>query len=167
MRLTRATALRSLAVASLAAVLSAPAGAQSSPPATIVALATQDKSLSTFAAALHATGLDEALKGDGPYTVFAPTDEAFAKLPPADRAMLTNDPARMRLLLLGHIVNGVTLVHPTPGTVARGSVPTDDGGTLSFGGTADHPTVGGAGVVKADVRVGNGVLTTLDRVVMP
>jgi uncharacterized surface protein with fasciclin (FAS1) repeats len=167
MRLTRATALRSLAAAGLAAVVCSPALAQSPPPATIVDLAAQDKNLSIFSAALHTTGLDEALRSQGPYTVFAPTDDAFAKMSPADRGALTNDPARMRLMLLGHIANGVTLIHPTAGAVARGSVPTDDGGTLSFGGTPDRPTVGGAGVVKADMRAGNGVLTTLDRVVLP
>ncbi|HEX3466869.1 MAG TPA: fasciclin domain-containing protein [Candidatus Elarobacter sp.] len=166
--MTRATALRSLAAVTLGALLSSPAWAQSPPPSpTIVELAAQDKNLSTFSTALHATGLDESLKGEGPYTVFAPTDDAFAKLPASDRAMLMADPARMRLMLLGHIVNGVTLVHPTPGTVTRATLPTDDGGTLSLSGTPDRPTVGGAGVVKADVRAGNGVLTTLDRVVLP
>ena len=130
MRLTRAAAFRSLAGCLLALSLTGPALAQPR-AATVLDLAGQQKNLTTFVAAVHAAGLDDTLKAAGPITVYAPTDEAFAKLPAADRDALMHDPARLKALLLGHVVNDMIKMRDGDSTITSGSVASAGGGTLN------------------------------------
>ncbi len=165
MRLTRAAACRSLVGGLIALTLTAPALAQPR-PATVLDLAAQQKNLTTFVSAVHAAGLDDTLRGAGPLTVYAPTDEAFAKLPAAERDSLMADPARLKALLLGHVVNDMVLIHDGDSTITSGSVTTAGGRDLTFGGDSGRPMVGGAHVVQADLRANNGAITTIDKVML-
>jgi uncharacterized surface protein with fasciclin (FAS1) repeats len=165
MRLTRAAAFRSFAGCLLALSLTGPALAQPR-AATVLELAAQQKNLNTFVAAVHTAGLDAALRAAGPITVYAPTDEAFAKLPAAQRDALMNDPARLKALLLGHVVNDMIRMRDGDSTITSGSVPSAGGGTLSFGLDGERTTVGGAHVVSYDLQAGNGSITTIDKVLL-
>ncbi len=165
MRLTRAAAFRSFAGCLLALSLTGPALAQPR-AATVLELAVQQKNLSTFVAAVHAAGLDATLKAAGPLTVYAPTDEAFAKLPAAQREALMNDPARLKALLLGHVVNDMIKMRDADSTITSGSVSSAGGGTLLFGLDGERTTVGGAHVVSYDLRADNGCITTIDKVLL-
>jgi len=165
MRLTRAAAFRSFAGCLLALSLTGPALAQPR-AATVLELASQQKNLNTFVAAVHAAGLDDTLKAAGPMTVYAPTDEAFAKLPAAQREALMNDPARLKALLLGHVVNDMIKMRDGDSSVTSGSVPSAGGGTLSFGLDGERTTVGGAHVISYDLQAGNGCITTIDKVLL-
>ncbi|HEY6235491.1 MAG TPA: fasciclin domain-containing protein [Candidatus Elarobacter sp.] len=165
MRLTRAAACRSLAGCLLALSFTGPALAQPR-PATVLELAAQQKNLTTFVAAVHAAGLDDTLKAAGPITVYAPTDEAFAKLPAADRDALMHDPARLKALLLRHVVNDMIKMRDGDAAITSGSVASAGGGMLSFGTDNDRTTVGGAHVISYDLRADNGCITTIDKVLL-
>ena len=116
----------------------------------------------TLAAALQAAGLVETLKGKGPFTVFAPTDEAFAKIPKADLDALLKDKAKLTAVLTYHVVSGQVMAKD----VKAGKVKTVQGSELSLG-TAGGVTVDGAKVVKADIVADNGVIHVIDSVVLP
>jgi len=163
MRLTRAAAFRSLAGCLLALSLTGPALAQPR-AATVLDLAGQQKNLTMFVAAVHAAGLDDTLKAAGPLTVYAPTDDAFAKLPAADRDALMHDPARLKALLLGLTVNAMIVMRDGETAVTSGTAPTAGGSSLTFGMDGDRQTVAGAHVVSRDLRADNGCITTLDKV---
>jgi len=166
MRLTRAAAFRSFAGCLLALSLTGPALAQPR-AATVLELAAQQKNLTTFVAAVHTAGLDGMLKAAGPITVYAPTNEAFSKLPAAQREALLNDPARLKALLLGHVVNDMIAMRDGEGgIVTSGSVPSAGGGMLSFGIDGERSTVGAAHVVSYDLRADNGCITTIDKVLL-
>jgi uncharacterized surface protein with fasciclin (FAS1) repeats len=167
MRLTRAAACRSLAGCLLALSLTAPALAQR--PATVLDLAAQQKNLTTFVAAVHTAGLDDMLKAAGPITIYAPTDEAFAKMPAADRTALLGSPERLKAVLLGHVVKDMVKMHDgDSGYITSGSVPSAAGRDLVFGtDDRDQTTVGGARLVQADLRADNGCVNTIDKVLLP
>ena len=116
----------------------------------------------TLAAALQAAGLVDTLKGKGPFTVFAPTDEAFAKIPKADLDALLKDKAKLTAVLTYHVVPGTVMAKD----VKAGMVKTVQGSDLTIG-TTGGVTVNGAKVVKADVKADNGVIHAIDSVVMP
>ena len=167
MRLTRAAACRSFAGCLLAVSLAAPALALAQRPATVLELAAQQKNLSTFVAAVHTAGLDDALRGAGPVTVYAPTDEAFARIPAADRAALLADPARLRTILLGHLVKDMVKMRDGDSAITSGSVTNAAGRELGFAVDHDRTTVGGAHLIDADLRADNGCVNTIDRVLLP
>ena len=116
----------------------------------------------TLAAALQAAGLVDTLKGKGPFTVFAPTDEAFAKIPKADLDALLKDKAKLTAVLTYHVVSGQVMAKD----VKAGKVKSVQGSELSLG-TAGGVTVDGAKVVKADIVTDNGVIHVNDSVVLP
>ncbi len=116
----------------------------------------------TLAAALQAAGLVDTLKGKGPFTVFAPTDEAFAKIPKADLDALLKDKAKLTAVLTYHVVSGQVMAKD----VKAGKVKSVQGSELSLG-TAGGVTVDGAKVVKADIVADNGVIHVIDSVVLP
>jgi uncharacterized surface protein with fasciclin (FAS1) repeats len=167
MRLTRAAACRSLAGCLIALSLTAPALAQR--PATVLDLAAQQKNLTTFVAAVHTAGLDDLLKGAGPITVYAPTDEAFAKMPAADRTALLGNPERLKAVLLGHVVKDMVKMRDADsGTITSGAVTSAAGRDIAFGvDDRDNTTVGGARLVQADLQAGNGCVNTIDKVLLP
>jgi uncharacterized surface protein with fasciclin (FAS1) repeats len=165
MRLTRAAACRSLAGCLLALSLTVPALAQR--PATVLDLAAQQKNLTTFVTAVHTAGLDDMLKGAGPVTIYAPTDDAFAKLPAAERQALLSSPDRLRALLLGHIVKDAITMRDGSAVISSGSATTAGGRDITFGiDDQDRATVGGAHIVAYDLRADNGTIDTIDRVLL-
>lgn len=166
MRLTRIAACRSLVGCLIALTLTAPALAGAR-PATVLDLAAQQKNLTTFVAAVHTAGLDDMLRGTGPYTIYAPTNDAFDRMPAAQRDALMNDPVRLKALVLGLVVNDNVLVHQGDGVTTGGAVMTVGGGKVAFGGDEGRPTFGGARILASDLQAGNGYVTTIDKVLMP
>lgn len=128
----------------------------------IVDTAVAAGSFKTLATALGAAGLVDTLKGKGPFTVFAPTDEAFAKIPKADLDALLKDKAKLTAVLTYHVVPGKVMA----ADVKAGKVKTVQGTDLTVT-TMGGVQVNGANVVKADIVADNGVIHVIDTVVMP
>ena len=129
----------------------------------IVDTAVSAGNFGTLASALEAADLVATLKGPGPFTVFAPTDEAFAKIPKDRLEALLNDKAALTRVLTYHVVPGRVMA----ADVAKlDSVTTVEGGELSIAATSGV-TVNGAKVVKADVAASNGVIHVIDTVLIP
>lgn len=117
----------------------------------------------TLVTAVQAAGLVETLKGDGPFTVFAPTDEAFAKIPEADlKALLANKEALAGVLTY-HVVPGKVMAADVTG---MSSAKTVQGDTIDIS-TADGVKIDGATVVQADIETSNGVIHVIDTVLLP
>jgi uncharacterized surface protein with fasciclin (FAS1) repeats len=117
----------------------------------------------TFAAAAKACGLSETLKNNGPYTVFAPDDAAFQKLPPDTRDALMKDKAKLAQVLAYHVIPGKIMV----ADVKPGKVQTIQGGSLKISSDNGKVTVDEANVIQSDVVADNGVIHIIDTVVMP
>lgn len=128
----------------------------------IVDTAVAAGSFKTLATALTAAGLVDTLKGKGPFTVFAPTDEAFAKIPKADLDALLKDKAKLTAVLTYHVVAGKVMA----ADVKAGKVKTVQGSDLTVT-TTDGVKVNGAKVVKTDIVADNGVIHVIDTVVIP
>ena len=116
----------------------------------------------TLATALQAAGLVETLKGKGPFTVFAPTDEAFAKIPKADLDALLKDKAKLTAVLTYHVVPGKVMAKD----VKAGKVKTVQGSELTVAAMGGV-TVDNAKVIKTDIAASNGVIHVIDTVVLP
>ena len=116
----------------------------------------------TLAVALEKAGLVETLKGKGPFTVFAPTDAAFAKVPKADRDALLADKEKLAAVLTYHVVPGNVMAKD----VKAGKVKTVQGSELTVS-TQGGVKVDGANVVKTDIVAENGVIHVIDSVVLP
>ncbi|MBL8315825.1 MAG: fasciclin domain-containing protein [Rubrivivax sp.] len=116
----------------------------------------------TLATALGAAGLVDTLKGKGPFTVFAPTDEAFAKIPKADLDKLLADKAKLTAVLTYHVVPGKVMAKD----VKAGKVRTVQGSEITVA-TAGGVTVDQAKVVQTDIVADNGVIHVIDSVVLP
>jgi len=116
----------------------------------------------TLAAALTAAGLIDTLKGKGPFTVFAPTDAAFAKVPKADLDALLADKAKLTAVLTYHVVPGKVMAKD----VKAGKVKTVQGGEITVA-TTGGVTVDGAKVSATDIVADNGVIHVIDSVIMP
>ena len=116
----------------------------------------------TLATALKAAGLVDTLKGKGPFTVFAPTDEAFAKVPKADLDALLKDKAKLTAVLTYHVVPGKVMA----ADVKAGQVKTVQGGMLTVS-TTGGVMVDNAKVTATDIVADNGVIHVIDTVVMP
>ena len=119
-------------------------------------------SFKTLATALGAAGLVETLKGKGPFTVFAPTDEAFAKIPKADLDALLKDKAKLTAVLTYHVVAGKVMA----ADVKAGKVKTVQGSELTVS-TSMGVSVDNAKVIKTDIVADNGVIHVIDTVIMP
>jgi uncharacterized surface protein with fasciclin (FAS1) repeats len=116
----------------------------------------------TLATALEAAGLVGTLKGPGPFTVFAPTDEAFAKVPKATLDALLKDKAALTKVLTYHVVPGKVMAKD----VKAGKVKTVQGGELTVK-TEGGVMVDGAKVTATDIAASNGVIHVIDSVVLP
>ena len=116
----------------------------------------------TLAAALDKAGLVDILKGKGPFTVFAPTDAAFAKVPKADLDALLADKEKLAAVLTYHVVPGNVMAKD----VKAGKVQSVQGSDLTLT-TSGGVKVDGANVVKTDIVADNGVIHVIDSVVMP
>jgi uncharacterized surface protein with fasciclin (FAS1) repeats len=117
----------------------------------------------TLVAAVKAAGLDGVLNGKGPFTVFAPTDEAFAKLPAGTVESLLADPATLKSILLYHVVSGEVMAADV---VKLSEAATVNGQKVAIDATKGV-RVNGANVVKADIRASNGVIHVIDTVLLP
>ncbi len=157
---------------SLALILSIPAvmahAADPSAPARtakvdLVDTAVAAGSFKTLAAALQAADLVGTLKGEGPFTVFAPTDEAFAKLPAGTVEALLKDIPKLRAILTYHVVAGKV---SSDQVVKLSSARTLQGQDLAIT-TAKGVKVGPATVTKADIAASNGVIHVIDTVLIP
>jgi len=156
-----AGALLALVAASGPAAAAAPA-----PQKDIVDTAVAAGSFQTLAAALQAAGLVETLKGPGPFTVFAPTDAAFAKLPAGtvESLLKPENKAKLTAILMYHVVPGRVLAAQVGGMT---SAPTANGQTLAISSENGIVTVDGARVTKADILCSNGVIHVIDTVLLP
>ena len=147
---------------SLLAAALAVSFAMSAQAADIVDTAVKAGNFKTLVAAVQAAGLVDTLKGPGPFTVFAPTDEAFAKIPKATLDGLLKDKAALTKILTYHVVAGKVMAKD----VKAGTVKTVQGSDITLA-TAGGVTVNGAKVVAADVAADNGVIHAIDTVIMP
>lgn len=129
----------------------------------IVDTAVSAGTFNTLVAAVEAAGLVETLKGDGPFTVFAPTDEAFAALPEGTVEGLLADPQALTAILTYHVVAGkVMSTDLSDGMMAT----TVNGADITIG-TEGGVTVNDANVVTADIEASNGVIHVIDAVILP
>ena len=153
-----------VAAASLAvAVALAPSAQADHHEKDIVDTAVAAGQFNTLATALQAAGLVDTLKGEGPFTVFAPTDEAFAKIPKADLDAILADKAKLTKILTYHVVPGkVTAAE----VVKLKEVKTVEGQSIRID-TADGVKVDGADVLKTDIMASNGVIHVIDSVLLP
>ena len=151
----------------------APAPAPTPPPAPapaptpaakgILDVAAEAGTFKTLAAAVEAAGLVETLRGPGPFTVFAPTDDAFAKIPKADLDALLADKAKLTAVLTYHVVPGKVMAKDVAGLKTAKTV---NGAELTID-TSSGVKIDGATVIKADIEAANGVIHVIDTVVIP
>ena len=119
--------------------------------------------LTTLNSLIAKAGLTDTFKGTGPFTVFAPSNEAFAKVPAKTMEALSNDPAKLKAVLTYHIIPGKVLV----ADVKNGNNKTVNGANLALSKTGDFVTVEDALVQTADLLATNGVVHIVDSVLMP
>jgi transforming growth factor-beta-induced protein len=134
------------------------------PQKNVLDVATENGSFTTLLAAIQAAGLEDTLKGVGPFTVFAPSDEAFAKLPAGTVEALLKDPQQLKNILLYHV---------TPGKLMASDVVASDYLTMANNESAkiktdmDKAYIDTAEIVATDVEAGNGVIHVIDSVILP
>lgn len=150
-----------LGAAAIATAFALPMTAQAQD---IVDIAAGNSSFSTLVAAVTAAGLVDTLKGEGPFTVFAPTDEAFAALPAGTVEALLADIPALTAILTYHVVPGKVM----SGDLSDGMMAaTVNGAEVTIGVSADGVTVNGAKVTTADIEATNGVIHVIDTVILP
>lgn len=157
------TFLRSIRSLFLGLALIAGGSALAGQKADIVDTAKSAGSFNTLLTAIEAAGLTETLKGDGPFTVFAPTDEAFAKLPAGTVEALLKDKEKLAKILTYHVVPGTVMAKD----VKPGKVTTVEGSRLNITKGTSGVKVDSANVVATDVVATNGVIHVIDSVVLP
>lgn len=119
----------------------------------------------TLVAAVQAAGLEETLRGEGPFTVFAPTDDAFAALPEGtvETLLMEENLDQLVAILTYHVVPGAVM----SGDLSDGMMATTvQGGDIEIG-VMDGVTINGANVVAADIAASNGVIHVIDAVILP
>lgn len=131
---------------------------------TIVDVAIQADGFDTLVTALQAADLVETLEGDGPFTVFAPTDDAFAKLPEGTLEALLEDKERLTSILTYHVVPGRVMAADV---VELDSAETVNGQTITIRVENGSVMVDNATVVSTDIEASNGVIHVIDSVIMP
>jgi uncharacterized surface protein with fasciclin (FAS1) repeats len=131
--------------------------------ADIVETAIAAGSFKTLVTAVQAAGLVETLKGAGPFTVFAPTDAAFAKLPAGTVEALLADKPKLASILTYHVVAGRVMAGDV---MTLTSAPTVQGQSVSID-TSDGVRIDGSNVTQADIAADNGVIHVLDSVLLP
>jgi uncharacterized surface protein with fasciclin (FAS1) repeats len=140
-----------------------PAGTAEAAKLDIVDTAVAAGTFNTLVAAVKEAGLVETLKGPGPFTVFAPNDEAFAKLPPGTVDALLKDKAKLTAILTYHVVAGKVMAKDVAGMTSATTV---NGAAVAID-ASNGVKVGGANVIKADIQTSNGVIHVIDTVLMP
>lgn len=162
--LTMIKGLLGMAVLTVAALAVPGVSAKSGENKDIVDTAVAAGSFKTLATALQAAGLVETLKGKGPFTVFAPTDEAFAKLPAGTVEGLLKDKEKLKKILLYHVVAGNVMAKDV---VKLKSARTAEGSSVTITVANGKVKVDNANVVKTDVGATNGVIHVIDSVILP
>ena len=167
---------RLYAVAAVAALFTLPANAsaqmkttkskENTPMKNIVQVATEAGNFTTLAKALQAAGLIETLQGAGPFTVFAPTDAAFAKLPAGTLESLLGDKEQLTSILTYHVVAGKVMAADI--LASKGARPaTVNGQTVDVVVRDGKVFANGAQVITADIAASNGVIHVIDSVLLP
>jgi transforming growth factor-beta-induced protein len=159
------TLILAVTAVAVAAVLAPSVSARSNAgEADIVTTAVNNGSFKTLASLLTATGLVDTLKGPGPFTVLAPTDAAFAKVPKATLDALAADPAKLKAVLLYHVIAGKV---PSSEVVKLTSAKTVNGANVAIKVDGGSVFVNNAKVVIPDVMASNGVIHVIDTVLLP
>jgi uncharacterized surface protein with fasciclin (FAS1) repeats len=167
MRFThKLVALAAVGALSLSAIAPVASMASSKPAAqpNIVQTAVAAGQFKTLVTLVKQAGLAGALQGKGPFTVFAPTDAAFAKVPKATLQALAKDKAKLRAVLLYHVAKGKLTAAKV---VKLHSIKTLNGQSLKVRVNHGTVTIGGARVVKADIGASNGVIHVINQVLIP
>jgi len=138
--------------------------ATQAPSMDIVETAVAAGSFNTLATALKSAGLIDALKGKGPFTVFAPTDAAFAKLPKGTVEALLKDKEKLTAILTYHVVSGEV---PASAVVKMNSAATLNGQNVRIAVKDGKVMINNATVTQADVEASNGVIHVIDTVLLP
>jgi uncharacterized surface protein with fasciclin (FAS1) repeats len=164
-RRTAAAVIAALAAGTLA---SAPASASpatsGAPKSNIVETAVAAGNFTTLVSLVKQAGLAETLSAPGPYTVFAPTDAAFSKVPKKTLKALGKDKAKLKAVLLYHVAEGRLAAKRV---VKRTSIKTLNGASLRVRVARDNVFVNKSKVVTADVRTSNGIIHAINRVLIP
>ncbi len=131
----------------------------------IVAIAAGNKDFSTLVAAVKAAGLVETLQGDGPFTVFAPTNDAFDKLPDGtvEALLKPENKDKLTAVLTYHVVPGKVMA----ADVSPGDVKTVNGASATIAVDDGTVTIDSAEVIKTDIEASNGVIHVIDSVILP
>lgn len=153
-----------LSAAALVATAATAQAQDAKPTKDIVETAVAAGSFKTLVAAVQAAGLVETLKGKGPFTVFAPTDEAFAKLPPGTVEALLKDKAKLTAILTYHVVSGDVRAAQA---MKLSSAKTVNGQSFRITTRDGNVMIDNATVVKADIGTTNGVIHVIDTVILP
>jgi uncharacterized surface protein with fasciclin (FAS1) repeats len=152
------------------AIMATPVTAQMAkatlPNPDIVDVAVSAGSFNTLVAAVKAAGLVETLKGDGPFTVFAPTDEAFAKLPAGtvEALLKPENKAKLKAILTYHVIAGKVMAKDAAGLTSAETV---QGQSISIKAKNGSVWVDNAQVIKTDIAASNGVIHVIDAVILP
>ena len=159
--------IKTFAVLAAGLVLAAPgttSGQASVPDMNIVETAVSAGSFTTLVTALTAAGLVETLSGEGPFTVFAPTDEAFAQIPEEKLKALLADKEALTAVLTYHVVAGAVMAEDV---VKLSSAETVNGQSVDIEVVDGKVMVDGAEVITADIKTTNGVIHVINKVILP
>ncbi|MFP3868931.1 MAG: fasciclin domain-containing protein [Desulfobacteraceae bacterium] len=157
-----------IAIIALLLVLLPVGMALAQPPGTIYDTLVAAGNFKNLVAAIDKANVGEVKTQEGPFTMFAPTDEAFAKLPPGTLDRIMGDESIVRNVVFHHIVPGLYMAADLPGLKECGTLcPTDQGQKLELTKVGDRYMVGKANVLKADIKASNGVIHVVDTVFMP
>ncbi len=154
--------LRHLVLVASTLALAAGCATRMTPVSVADTVATNNQ-LSTLNSLVTKAGLTETLKGTGPYTVFAPSNDAFAKVPAKTMDELGKDPARLKAVLTYHVVPGKVMA----ADVKNGNTKTANGANLALSKAGEFVTVDDAMVQRADIAATNGVVHIVDSVLIP
>ena len=153
-------AVLAITLAASGALIAAPVNSDQN----IVEIAAGNENFQTLVAAVQAAGLVETLAGEGPFTVFAPTDEAFAKLPEGTIEALLNDKEKLTAILTYHVVPGKVMAKDV---VGLSSATTANGQDISIKVYDGKVMIDNATVVATDIEASNGVIHVIDSVILP
>jgi uncharacterized surface protein with fasciclin (FAS1) repeats len=155
--------IKTAVLAILVSLVAVPA-ARAEPKADIVDTAVANGHFKTLAKALTVAGLVDTLKGAGPFTVFAPTDDAFAKLPKGAVEALLKDKKKLTAVLTYHVVAGKVMAADAAKLTTAKTV---NGGSLKIAAKDGTVMINDAKVTQADIETTNGVIHVIDTVLMP
>lgn len=155
--------IRKLLLLAPIALVAACAAPQPAAPVSVADTIARQPELSTLNSLVQKAGLSDTLKAAGPYTVFAPTNDAFKSVPARTMDELARDPAKLKAVLAYHVVPSKV----TSAEVRNASVKTAQGANVALSRAGQFVTVEDAMVQGADIMATNGVVHTVDRVLMP